>query len=93
VSRETVQWEAIVCITAFKRDLVTTDEIILAFEVGERPSVVKAISEEWTGFADLFSPLSEQFGISPTWYLEIMTPAFAPTPRVLYDRRPTASAP
>jgi hypothetical protein len=47
---------------------------------------VVEVSEEWPGFSELFAGLEAALGVSPAWYLEIMTPAFEPTPRLLYDR-------
>ena len=84
--RHPIRWTGIVKVAAFKRDNFTTDEIVVVFEVDEQPGMVQAISEEWTGFADLFAPMEERLGISPSWYWEIMIPAFEPMYRVLYDR-------
>ena len=44
------------------------------------------ISEEWSGFADLFEPLSLAFPSIPRdWYTEVMDPAFRENRRVLYE--------
>jgi hypothetical protein len=45
------------------------------------------VSEEWPGFKDLFGVMEKELGISPGWYMEIMTPPFEPTPRLLFERR------
>ena len=73
-------------IVAYKRDNFTTDEIRLVFQVVEPGDSVHEVSEEWPGFEELFATLEGEFGINPTWYVEIMQPPFAPTPRVLYER-------
>jgi hypothetical protein len=44
------------------------------------------VSEEWPGFQELFRVMEKELGISPGWYMEIMTPVFEPTPRLLFDR-------
>jgi len=80
-----VEWAAVTRVVAYKRDAYTTDCIVLAVERDATPGLVE-ISEEWPGFADLFGAMETALGVSPSWYLEIMTPAFAPTPRVLYVR-------
>lgn len=84
-----VSWAHMIKVATYKRDLVTTDEIMLAFELVDRPGVVQEISAEWDGFSDLFEPMEKHLGISPLWYLDVMNPAFAPNFRVLYERRPT----
>ena len=81
----TVRW-AIIKMAAYKRDNITTDEIILAVETKEAPGVVQQFCEEWDCFSDLFEHMKERLGISASWYIEIMTPAFAPTFRVIFER-------
>jgi hypothetical protein len=83
--RRPIRWDSITKISAFKRDLLTTDEIILVVEV-ERQGMVQELSEEWTGFNDLFAPMAERLGISPGWYIDVMSPAFDPKYRVVYER-------
>jgi hypothetical protein len=80
-----IRWADVSRVQTYKRDLVTTDCILLQFEFTDgRPPV--HVSEEWAGFADLFEPLSQAFpSISPDWYMEVMSPAFATNNRVLYD--------
>ena len=59
-------------IHAYKRDLITTDEIRLIIESSGEPGTVD-ISEESPGFADLFGPMERALGVSPAWYREIMS--------------------
>jgi len=84
-----VSWAQMTKVATYKRDLLTSDEIMLAFELADRPGVVQEISEEWDGFSDLFGPMEKHLGISPLWYLDVMNPAFAPNFRVLYERPAT----
>lgn len=81
-----VAWEEVRRAVAYKRDLYTTDQIVLAFELDRPDLPLLELSEESPGFASLFGPMEEVLGVSPSWYLEIMLPAFEPTPRVLYNR-------
>jgi hypothetical protein len=82
---ELVRWSDVARIETFKLDLLTTDCICLLFEFsGARASL--QVSEEWSGFADLFGPLSNAFpSIPPDWYVEVMKPAFETNRRTLYD--------
>ena len=81
-----VRWRAIIKMAAYKRDNITTDEIILAVETEDQPGVVREFSEEWDGFSNLFDPMKEHLGISASWYMEIMTPAFEPGFRIIFER-------
>jgi hypothetical protein len=47
--RSQVRWAAIARIAAYKRDRVTTDQIILAVELADEPGVIQEFSEEWEG--------------------------------------------
>ena len=85
-TRSPVRWDAIVKVAAYKRDLMTTDEIMLAVESSDHPGRVQEFSEEWDGFSALFEPLEQQLGISPARYMDVMVPAFEPRFRVLFDR-------
>jgi hypothetical protein len=81
-----VLWRGVRRVVAFKRDLYTTDAIMLLLELdGPAPRLLE-LSEEWPGFADLLGSMEGTLGISPAWYIEIMTPVFEATPRVLYER-------
>ena len=80
-----VRWSDVRRIQTYKLDLVTTDCICLLFEL-DGAKVPVQISEEWSGFADLFEPLSLAFPSIPRdWYTEVMDPAFRENRRVLYE--------
>ena len=80
-----VRWRDIARIHTYKVDLVTTDCICLLFEfIGGRSPL--QVSEEWSGFADLFVPLGDAFPSIPAdWYVEVMKPAFETNRRILYE--------
>lgn len=86
-----VRWGGVRRVIAYKRDLWTTDEIRLVFESDDSEGV-REISEEWPGFQDLFKEMETELGVSPGWYLDIMTPAFEPMHRVIFSRPGTAAA-
>jgi hypothetical protein len=80
-----VRWAGIRRAFAYKRDLWSTDEIWVVFEMSE-PSGTCQVSEEWPGFRDLFGPMESELGVSPGWYMKIMTPAFETTPTLIFER-------
>lgn len=90
--RHAVRWARVTRVATYKRDLLTTDEIILAFELVDRPGMVQQVSEECAGFRDLFAAMEQHLGISPAWLADVMTPAFVTNFRVLYER-PEAGTP
>ena len=79
-------WASVSKVAAFKQDLHSHDRIVLLIEVQRSGSEVLTLPEDCPGFAGLFGPMEQALGIDPSWYLEIMTPAFAVTPTVLYLR-------
>ena len=89
-------WLWVERVATYKQDLLTTDEILLVFEyldpTGTRMRV--QLSEEWTGFAELFARLPATFdGFPADWYVKVMAPAFATNGRVLWERPGAAAAP
>ncbi|MEP6689721.1 MAG: hypothetical protein ABJD07_01125 [Gemmatimonadaceae bacterium] len=81
-----VRWTRVRRAAAYKRDLYTTDAIMLLLELDAPGPAMLELSEEWPGFADLFGGMERALGVSPSWYVEIMVPVFEATPRVLYER-------
>jgi hypothetical protein len=73
-------------IAAFKQDLHTHDRIVLLLEIDHPAVEVITLPEDCPGFSALFGPMEQELGVNPSWYLEIMTPVFEPTPVVLYIR-------
>lgn len=87
-----VRWERVVRVLAYKRDLWTTDEVVLAFRQWPDPELVLEVSEEWPGFADLFEPLERELGVSARWYLDTIGRPFATDFQVVYERPDTGPA-
>jgi len=87
-ARSLVRWSRVVTVVTYKNDNFSTDEIIIAFELAERPGELLEVSEEWRGFHDLFPLLEEKLGLVPNWYEEVMQPPFARNHRVLLQRTP-----
>lgn len=84
-----VAWAQVNRIATFKRDNYVTDEVMLALEYAgpDGQMMTLQLSEEWPGFQDLFGVLEERFpGLSPEWYMRVMTPAFDPSFTILYER-------
>ena len=80
-----VHWPKVSKIETYKLDLVTTDCICLLFEQFDGVAPVQ-VSEEWSGFTELFGPLLDVFpSIPKDWYVEVMKPAFERNHRVLYE--------
>ncbi len=79
-------WARVRRAAAYKRDLYATDAIILVLELNPPGPAVVELWDEWPGFAELFGAMERALGVSPRWYMEIMVPAFEPTPTLLYER-------
>jgi len=76
-----VAWAEVRRITAFKRDLLTTDCICLVLMLTDG---IIEVNEEMEGFTAFRAGMERHFGLSPLWLIEIMPPAFATSPRYLY---------
>jgi hypothetical protein len=81
-----VEWTGVRRATAFKRDLHTSDEIVLVLELDSPAPPLVELTERSPGFDELFGGMERALGVSPEWYVEIMLPVFEPTPRVLFER-------
>lgn len=79
-------WSSVERIAAYKQDLYSYDRIVLLIETRKQTVDTIALSEESPGFTTLFGPMEKELGVDPSWYLQIMTPVFEPTPTVLYIR-------
>jgi hypothetical protein len=80
-----VRWADVRRVTAWKKDLVTTDLVCLTFALvaGQEYTV----HEEMDGF-DAFAAGMEGAlpGVHTGWRSRVVPPAFAPNPYVLFDR-------
>jgi hypothetical protein len=79
-----ISWKSIRKITAFKRDLITTDMICLLLELSDKTNY--ELNEETEGFKEGLKSLEIHLGISPEWFLKIMTPAFESSVTVIYEQ-------
>ena len=76
-----VSWTAITKIAAFKRDLVTFDDVWFAFSAG--PDEV-LVCEEQPGFVELLAAVKARFPSVEGWEQRVIKPAFAENYTVLY---------
>src|SRR5258708_13638937 len=73
-----VLWHEVLEIVAFKRDLITTDCVCLAFRPCEGDLYCE-VNEEISGFAQLINELPNRFdGILPDWFISCTQPPFPP---------------
>lgn len=80
-----VRWSEVTKILTYKIDLLTTDCICLLFELSNGQHPIQ-VSEEWEGFTELFTPMTENFpSIPQNWYLEVMFPAFETKQSIIYE--------
>lgn len=82
-----VRWSDVIEVLAYKRDLLSVDEIILAFRQRQAPERVIEISEDCQGFADVSHAMQRELGVSDTWYFDTARKPFAIDFRILLDRR------
>ena len=81
-----VRWEEVDKVLAFKRDLLTSDEVCLAFEIGDSDTVFE-LNEGVGSFWDLVARVKEVFPDSEQdWEETVVNPAFAENSTVLYER-------
>jgi hypothetical protein len=82
-----IDFGRVVRLVTFKRDLITTDVIVLAMIDENGDGIL--VHEEMPGFQDLFEVLSSAFaGIKRDWYMQVMTPAFATNSLTIWERTP-----
>lgn len=84
--RHSVRWGRVTRVVTYKLDHFATDEIILGFESMDLPGTTLQASEEWDGFSELRATMEHRFGISSSWFADVMKPAFVRNFRVLYER-------
>ena len=78
-----VQWSWVESIVAFKRDLVTYDDVYFQLEGSGEPVLV---CEEQPGFAAWESELCQRFPGVAGWQSHVIQPAFAENFTALYRR-------
>lgn len=83
-----MRWTAITRITAYKRDLLTTDLLCLLIEADGAASEV---NEEVPGFDVIDDALESELGVAPDWKRGVVFPAFHPNPAVIFPRDPVTA--
>jgi hypothetical protein len=79
-----VTWADIQGIRAYKRDLITTDEVCFVFAL--KSGLELTVTEEQPGFKELVVSLSQEFPSTVGWRSHVIKPAFAPNHTVLFRR-------
>jgi hypothetical protein len=80
-----IDWNEINILTAYKNDLLTTDEICLFVQADKGKQF--EITESTKGWFQFIEKTKEQFpSISKTWEMEIANPAFERKETELYNR-------
>ncbi|HCE10090.1 MAG TPA: hypothetical protein DEQ40_16105 [Oxalobacteraceae bacterium] len=85
VERVYVPWLAVREITAYKLDLITTDEVRLRFDLDILPFSIE-VSEEMEGFEDFKTTVERYFQFSGGWWSQVLQPPFARNECVLFQR-------
>lgn len=80
-----VPWPSVRCIRAFKKDLMTSDEVFLSFQNDTAPEYVE-VSEEDSGFAEFRVLIEKRFSFPDGWWESVLKPAFVRNEIVLYVR-------
>ena len=78
-----VTWTEVTEIAAFKRDMLTIDDVWFQFKANSAPVLV---CEEQPGFAELESQVVALFPSAASWRAQVIQPAFATNFTVLYSR-------
>ena len=78
-----VQWSEVQSVSAFKRDMITIDDIWFQLEIADGNVI---LCEEQPGFNDWVSVLEERFPTVVGWQDRVVQPPFAENFTVLYSR-------
>jgi len=79
-----IRWRDVREIVAFKRDLLTSDCVCLAFRVADQDPVVE-VNEELEGFILLSDEMMHRFpSISADWLTRVTQPPFAENRQRIY---------
>ena len=79
----TIQWSDIKSVSAFKRDMITIDDIWFQLEVADGHVM---LCEEQPGFNDWVLALEEQFPSVVAWQDRVVQPPFVENFTFLYSR-------
>ncbi len=82
-----VDLDKVLKITAYKKDLITTDLVCFEIEVSEDAGLqVWLIHEELQGFETVDRLFQKLPGYMPDWRDKVIQPAFAANETVIFDR-------
>jgi hypothetical protein len=79
----TLRWSDIDRIEAFKADLLTADDVCLAFIAG---AMTYTVDEETPGWQQLGEAIRARFAVHPNWFATVVQPPFAMNRTILWDR-------
>lgn len=82
-----IAWPRIQRVTAFKRDLITTDCICLLFALDDETGI--ELDEDMKGWAELLEAIPNLLpGCKPLseWIFDVSSPAFATNPTIIYAK-------
>jgi hypothetical protein len=83
-----LRWDEVEEVYAFKRDLLTTDLICLAFKKSGADLIFE-INEEMAGYQDMMELLPHRLpGFSREWFAAVAYPAFAANHQVIWKKGP-----
>lgn len=80
-----VAWDAVMAVSAFKRDLYTVD--LLCIAIGTEDMAVE-LNEAMPGFAPFLEAMEARLGFPAGWQLDVLFPAFETKLKTLYQRQP-----
>jgi hypothetical protein len=78
-----VHWRSVSRVTAYKRDLLTTDLLCMLVEFDDR---IVELNEEMIGYTAAEQAMVKALGIGGEWKLRVLFPAFETNPTLVYQR-------
>lgn len=83
---KTVRWADVQTVTAFKRDLLTVDQVCLQFTF-DPPIKSFSVTEDAAGFDEFVNALAESLALTNRdWRYEVTYPPFAESATLIYSR-------
>jgi hypothetical protein len=87
---QTMRWDEVATIHAFKRDLYAVDMLCLMIADGHGSAI--EVDEQMPGYAELIERIDALPGTMPGWQLQVMFPAFDPCLTQIYPAEAEAPA-
>jgi len=82
--QQSILWGDIVEVSAYKRDLITIDQLCLHLILRHGAEVT--VNEDFEGFWDWLTKLETQLGIGAEWRTQVLYPAFRENRQTIYRR-------